>query len=540
MRTETITAPATQQLSVELSKIVFSETNKNFTRPVTDDFLASIRNQGVLQPVLLRPLPGGKFECVCGERRVRAAKANNFVHIPAQVKTLNDQDALDAQASENINREDLTPFQEGKLFKVLYESLSLKAGTKEDAFKELSRRVGRNPAYIAQRIKLNDLIPEIAKLLDHGEIMIGHAEIACRLSLEDQKDAFKNCLSRDWDRMSVKNFERRVNEDYLLNLSGAPWKKDDATLVPAAGSCNACPKRSGANPLLFGDVKGKDNCLDGSCFMKKLAAHIVSQVKDLVEKKPDVIFLREAYGEDPHKDILTFLSTNRIKVYKNHSDFSTYKSDYDGKKTELKGFWLNGDNSGKIQSVYIAAKKAAAADPKKSAAASTQAAIAGIRERATRAAELDEEKVFVSTLEKLKSNPAVKKDGNLKETAVDRLLIRFLVIGAGDSYHGREAAKHFGLNTDVRSIDGSGSFLDKLAKLDDKKFLQLARVIMHKKAGQATDIHKPIGQLLRRMAVAYGVDVEKLDKEQATVRLKREERAKARIAELKTNKPVKK
>jgi ParB family transcriptional regulator, chromosome partitioning protein len=127
----------------------------------------SIRTRGVLQPIVVRPLAGGSFELVAGERRLRAAKIAELDTIPALVRDTEDWERLDLALAENMARQDLNPVEAARACATLVDDLGL---TKE----EVGRRVGRSRAAISNLIRLLDLPEEALELIERGELSEGH------------------------------------------------------------------------------------------------------------------------------------------------------------------------------------------------------------------------------------------------------------------------------------------------------------------------------------------------------------------------------
>src|ERR671915_349452 len=127
----------------------------------------SIRARGVLQPVVVRPLTGGRFELVAGERRLRAAKIAQLETIPALVRDAGDWERLDMALAENMARQDLNPVEAARACAMLVDDLGL---TKE----EVGRRVGRSRVAISNLIRLLDLPEEALELIERGDLTEGH------------------------------------------------------------------------------------------------------------------------------------------------------------------------------------------------------------------------------------------------------------------------------------------------------------------------------------------------------------------------------
>ena len=127
----------------------------------------SLRERGVLQPVLLRPIPGGTYELIAGERRWRAAKLAGFDTVPALVRAHDDTESLELALIENMAREDLNPVEEARACALLVDELGL---TRED----VGRRVGRSRVAVSNLLRLLDLPDEVLELLAAGHLSEGH------------------------------------------------------------------------------------------------------------------------------------------------------------------------------------------------------------------------------------------------------------------------------------------------------------------------------------------------------------------------------
>ncbi len=134
------------------------------------------------------------------------------------------------------------------------------------------------------------------------EIGVGHALLLAKLPADQQEDALKACFKEVYNGASkparillpVRNLQFWIDSNILLILKDAPFNKRDAQLVPAAGSCADCPKRTGHNKLLFGDDLGRqgDRCTDPKCYQAKVSAHVAQTVA----AKPELVQISTAYG----------------------------------------------------------------------------------------------------------------------------------------------------------------------------------------------------------------------------------------------------
>lgn len=253
-------------------QIVASATNprRHFDKAAQAELEASVRVHGVLQPVLVRP-KGKGYELVAGERRWRAATTVKAAKIPAIIRTLTDSQVLEIQVIENLQRQDLHPLEEAEGYEAL-----LKARPDLDV-QDIADKVGKSKGYVYARMKLCALGKEGRKAFYDEKLSPSVALLIARVPAQLQGEALKAVLEGDMrdDPDQPPTFveaSRIIHEDFMLRLDQAPFPTADAELVPKAGSCAACPKRTGNEPLLFSEVKSKDVCTDPVCFRSKVDA----------------------------------------------------------------------------------------------------------------------------------------------------------------------------------------------------------------------------------------------------------------------------
>ncbi len=235
----------------------------------------SIRAVGVQQPAIVRRLEGRigvEYQLVAGERRWRASRLAGFENLPCIVRDLDDATALKIQYIENLQRDDVHPLDEADG----YARLIAEAGY---TIEQLASEIGKSISYVYQRMKLESLVPEVRKLFTDGAITAGHAILIARLTAEQQKTIAEEFAEGDgalidWNGeiASVRELTRYIREEIMLNMSRATWGLDDANLIPEAGSCLECPKRTGYNQAMFADVCKDDQadyCTDRECFLRK-------------------------------------------------------------------------------------------------------------------------------------------------------------------------------------------------------------------------------------------------------------------------------
>jgi len=266
--------------TVNLSQLTESLSNprKTFEHKALKEMAESIRAVGLLQPILVRPTATeGRFEIVAGARRFRAARLAEIESVPVRVRELTDAQVIEAQVIENLIRADVHPYEETQGFLAL-----MRLDPARYTAQELAAKTGKSVTFVLQRLKLADLIPAAAKSFQKDEIATGHALLLARLSPAQQVEAFPHCFADVWLEgkqkkrlVNVAEFSHYIDSNIILELSEAPFSREDETLYPAAGACLNCPKRSGFNTLLFPDVK-KDSCFDPACYGEKVTRFIAA------------------------------------------------------------------------------------------------------------------------------------------------------------------------------------------------------------------------------------------------------------------------
>jgi ParB family chromosome partitioning protein len=168
-----------RELAVELIKPNKDQPRRSFDQAALQALAESVQERGVIQPVLVRPRPGGTYELVAGERRWRAAKLAGLERMPALVQDHDDATTLEVALVENMAREDLNPVEEARAVAGLVEELGL---TRE----AVGKRVGRSRVAISNLLRLLDLPDEALALLEDGTLAEGHGRAL--LLAEDQAD----------------------------------------------------------------------------------------------------------------------------------------------------------------------------------------------------------------------------------------------------------------------------------------------------------------------------------------------------------------
>lgn len=289
-------------LKLELSQTAAQkERRKHFDQAAIAELAESIKTVGMLAPIVARRVPDerfpehGYFEIVAGERRYLAAEKAGLQAVPVSVRELTDEQVLEVQLVENLQREDLHELAEAEG----YEGL-LKLGYTAE---QIADKCGKSKATVYARMKLLALCKDARKAFYEGKLNSSTALLLARIPVEQlQKQALKEITTPRYsgEVMSVREASRHIHDNYMLRLGGAGFKTEDASLVPAAGACGPCPKRTGNHLELFGDVKGADVCTDPLCFKAKLAAHAARAITEAKERGQKVISGPEAKKIAPY------------------------------------------------------------------------------------------------------------------------------------------------------------------------------------------------------------------------------------------------
>ena len=170
-----------QMVSTDLLKPNASQPRKQFEQSALEELAESIKENGVIQPLIVRREDGG-FEIVAGERRWRAAKIAKLEKLPVVIRTATDQDVAELTLIENIQREDLNPIEEAEAYEKLAERFGL-------THEEIAKKTGKNRSVITNQLRLLKLSEKAKKALVSGAITVGHARALLAASSPGQMDS---------------------------------------------------------------------------------------------------------------------------------------------------------------------------------------------------------------------------------------------------------------------------------------------------------------------------------------------------------------
>lgn len=181
-----------------------------------DELAASIKAQGIVQPIVVRPIGGGRYEIIAGERRWRASKIAGLTELPALIRDVTDREAIAMALIENIQRENLNPMEEANALFRLREEFSM-------THQEAAEAVGRSRASVSNLLRLRNLNDDVKRLVENGDLEMGHARALLALEGEAQSEAADNIVEKG---LSVRETEQLIRR--LIKPVKEKAKQSDA------------------------------------------------------------------------------------------------------------------------------------------------------------------------------------------------------------------------------------------------------------------------------------------------------------------------
>lgn len=217
---------------------------RTFRKELIEELAASIRERGLVQPLVVRRV-NGKLELIAGERRLRAVKSLGHTEVKVVIMEATDQEVAEITLIENLQREDLTPLEEAEQYRLLQTRFQMKQEV-------IAQHVGKSRALVANMMRLLELAPEVREMLENSEITVGHAKVLLQI-----KDADKQALAAR--RVVVRSLTVRQTEQlvrHMLNPEPAGESAAPAALPKEYEKvCRQLSKRLGANVNI--SLKGK-------------------------------------------------------------------------------------------------------------------------------------------------------------------------------------------------------------------------------------------------------------------------------------------
>lgn len=354
-----------------LDKVRPSKTNPrtHFDEEALVELTKSVAAHGILQPLLARPdwcigktadqiskvngqAPASQFvEIVAGERRYRAAVRAKLAFVPITVRPFSDLDALEIQLIENLQREDLDPFEEARGYRKLLDLRD--DGKAVHTIATIHERTGKAPSRIYDRLKLLNVSPSMRQAVRDG-LSVRIAEYVGAIPTKELRDrATAEILKPTLPQygvgpLTVRQALEFIEEYFMRQLSSAQFDQKDPDLVPViqdegtgerigGGACTDCPMRTGNMTALIGKTKRPDVCTNPQCFARKTDAHFAQLNKTALAEGKRVLTDAESrsafdeHGRLQHDSPYVKLS--------DQPDRSQVRSDFAGKLPSWKKLW---------------------------------------------------------------------------------------------------------------------------------------------------------------------------------------------------------
>lgn len=219
---------------------------RHFDEQQIEELAASIRERGLIQPLVVRKV-NGSYELIAGERRLRAVTRIGQTTVKVVVHEATDQEVAELALIENLQRADLTPLEEAEQYRMLQERFGMKQET-------IAQHVGKSRAVIANMVRLLDLAPAVRDMLEHQQLTVGHAKVLLQLKDASQQTFAAQRVTRS--TLTVRQTEQLVRN--LLNPVENPPKPEEPKLPEAyARVCNQLSHDFGTRVNI--SLKGKSN-----------------------------------------------------------------------------------------------------------------------------------------------------------------------------------------------------------------------------------------------------------------------------------------
>ncbi len=492
-----------------------------------DELQANIVAEGrIHQPLLVRPIvpplfdagPATEAEAVAGyqvvfgHRRLKAARAAGWTTVPCMVRAMTDAEARSAQIAENLAREDVHPIEEAEGFAALMQD----AGTTAD---ELAARVGKSRSYVYARLKLLQAAPAVRRACLDGEIDAESALLVARVgphAVQDKALARIKAIGAnlgDGGKASFRRIRAELAESFTLDFKAAIFDREDDTLLPGAGTCSACPKRTGNSPV-FEDVAqdgigrwehtlgrgGEPNrCTDPDCWAAKTKAHLARGAAQLQAEGKVVITGSKARAAiDAHGT----LKPDYVPLDKARTALKKAKA----AAAEITVQHVQDPRTGKVVKAVLHADlvKAGVADPQPAAAAKHQAERYDSERWARQRAE-EEARCTAETQRRVALLQRVRGEVRARERDEFDLRLAAAAALAGVEWHERELLARL---YDLQRVDALFDLPQQLGLADLNQLIMDCAIVRAVPVASAHAIQHSKPEPLLALAQHYGIDAQ--------------------------------
>jgi ParB family transcriptional regulator, chromosome partitioning protein len=549
--------------NIPIGEIDFSPLNyrKFFSTDDLENFAKELAQHGIISPLTVRLLPSGRYELVAGERRLRAARIAGLHQVPVVVRSLSDEDVIELQLAENIQRENPHPMEEAQ---AIGQMLNIRK-----TIEEIAGRLGKSKQFVYTRLKLLSLIEPVQEMFLADKISLQQAVEIAALSGDSQTDLFEEeCGEWKTDPDFALDDLSYLLRRYKYNLNEAPFSIKDRKLLPEVGACTNCSFNSATLNTLFPEYAKEAVCSNTKCFQTKCAAHFVNELKKLIRREQPSALLFYGQPTAAMQELLDVVpeANDLIKhLYYDVSvmwpprqpDATDYEDDEEGyrhateeyqSEVELYQQEIEAGNYQKgilisnhqLESVWFNTQKASGQDHHpfskvtakeveeaiKSGSATVdmlQSALQKIHYRENRAQELDREKVQQQVHERFLAHIS-NSDTNVESIPGDRHAALLLIYEALNWSEKKQV-------DEMLFSNGERDVYESICKLTEQQAAFLIRTAVASKTESKIFTHS-CGKCLYGLASEIGVHVAEIEGNQAKVALQRMQRYEKKVAEL--------
>jgi len=199
-----------------------NQPRKKFNEDKLRELAESIKQHGLLEPIIVTPLKNGKYQLVCGERRLRACKLAGLTTVLADIKQLSEEQILEVQLTENLQRENLNPIEEAETYQRMINELGY-------THEKLAQKIGKSREYVTNKLRLLKLPKETINALQEGKISESHARLLSSLDKKQQNETLKEVVD---NQLSVRGLKASIETSGDVSRETLEASNDKKTLLP--------------------------------------------------------------------------------------------------------------------------------------------------------------------------------------------------------------------------------------------------------------------------------------------------------------------
>jgi ParB family chromosome partitioning protein len=339
-----------------LPPAILAESAMNPRRSVDEAALnevaESIRSLGLLSPLLVRPKGSHATRLSLDHGDFASRYWPGLESIPVRIVELTDAQALESSIVENLQRRDIHPLEEAQGFAAL-----LRLDEPKYSVEQIAAKCAKSPAYVSARLRPTELALSVTEAFLNEEIGTGHALLLAKLQPAQQEEALAACYQEQYNAgnktkrilLPVRQLQQWIEHNILLELASAPFSTEDPQLVPEAGACLECLKRTGHNTLVFEGIATRhDSCSDPKCYSAKVDAH----VRQSIAAKRKLVQISTAFGTQ--KNGSTVIPRNKYVEIRGDKPTNKKQADWPEYKTckfNVEAIVTKGSEKGEIRRV---------------------------------------------------------------------------------------------------------------------------------------------------------------------------------------------